>query len=305
MFNIEYFVINDHLCVALYNTKITKFNNGVVKYKKNSFISTKGICSTNRHTGTYTEEECDEKTRKYLKKVKENIINLAFNYSKWEYFITLTFDFRNRGEYSHEKAIELLSKWINNQKHQNRQMIYLLVPEFHKSGRLHFHGLIANVPKWKLEEARTREGRLIKKSGLQIYNLVNYKLGFTTISKIQDQEKVSNYISKYATKELITLKHKKRYWYSRNLEKPRIEYDYLFNSLQEHLKDKKLSYYDKFEKLDCSVEVATQLPIIDIMLTSIYYPNNKLISTNIISVYTLYYIYSIKLIFILIKSSYN
>ena len=305
MFNIEYFVINDHLCVALYNTKITKFNNGVVKYKKTSFISTKGICPTNRHTGTYTEEECDEKTRKYLKKVKENIINLAFNYSKWEYFITLTFDFRNRGEYSHEKAIELLSKWINNQKHQNRDMIYLLVPEFHKSGRLHFHGLIANVPKWKLEEARTPGGRLIKQSGLQIYNLVNYKLGFTTISKIQDQEKVSNYISKYATKELITLKHKKRYWYSRNLEKPRIEYDYLFNSLQEHLKDKELSYYDKFDKLDCSVEVATQLPIIDIMLTSIYYPNNKLISTNIISVYTLYYIYSIKLIFILIKSSYN
>lgn len=48
-----------------------------------------------------------------------------------------------------------------------------------------------------------------------------------------------------------------------------------------------------------------QLPIIDIMLTSIYYPNNKLISTNIISVYTLYYIYLIKLIFILIKYSYN
>ena len=269
MFNIEYIVVNDHLNVALYNTKITKFNNGVVKYKKNSFISTKGICNKNQHTGTYTEEQCDEKTRKYLKKVRENILNLSFNYSKWEYFITLTFDFRNRGEYSHEKAIELLSKWINNQKHQNKNMIYLLVPEFHKSGRLHFHGLIANVPNWKFEKSRYKSGRLKIVHGLQIYNLINYKLGFVEISKIQSQEKVSNYITKYATKELITLKNKKRYWYSRNLEKPKVEYDYLFNSLQEHLKDKELSYYDKFEKLDCSVEVAQSLPIIDIMLTSI------------------------------------
>ena len=106
---------------------------------------------------------------------------------------------------------------------------------------------------------------------MQIYNLTNYKLGFTTISEIQDQEKVSNYISKYATKELITIKHKKRYWYSRNLEKPKIEYDYLWEALtlEEYLKDEKLSYYNKFDKIDCSIEVAQSLPIIDIMLTSI------------------------------------
>lgn len=272
MFIIDFIVQNGHLNVALYNTKITRFSNGVVKYKRNSFVSAKGICLNNRHTGSYTEDDCAEKTKKYLKKVKENIINLAFNYSKWEYFITLTFDFRNRGEYSHEKAIDLLTKWLNNQKHQNKNMIYLLVPEFHKSGRLHFHGLIANVPKWKLEEARTPSSRLIKQNGLQIYNLVNYKLGFTTISKIQNQEKVSNYISKYATKELITLKNKKRYWYSRNLEKPKVEYDYLWEdlTLKEFLKEEKLSYYNKFDKLDCSIEIAQLLPIIDIMLTSIY-----------------------------------
>ena len=79
----------------------------------------------------------------------------------------------------------------------------------------------------------------------------------------EEPEKVSNYISKYATKELITLKHKKRYWYSRNLEKPKIEYDYLLGTLEEHLKDKNLSYYNKFEKVDCLTEVAQSLPIID------------------------------------------
>lgn len=268
MFNIEFIINNDHLNVAFYNTKITKFDNGFVKYKRNSFLTAKGFCNGNQHTGTYTVEECEEKTRKYLKKVRENILDLSFNYSKWEYFITLTFDFRNREEYSHDKAIELLSKWLNNQKHQNKNMIYLLVPEFHKSGRLHFHGLIANVPTWQFEKARYKSGRLKIVNGLQIYNLINYDLGFVEISEIQSQEKVSNYITKYATKELITLKNKKRYWYSRNLKKPTVQLDYLMGSLKEHLSNNSLSYYNKFERLDCSIEVATQLPIIDTKITS-------------------------------------
>lgn len=265
----------NHLFLEEYNTTKTIFKNGVEKIKKTSFSTLKGINKNNKHNGTMTEEELEEKTKKYLKKVKSNIIDLAFNYNKWEYFITLTFDFRGVGEYSHEKAIELLTKWINNQKHQNKQMTYLLVPEFHKkSGHIHFHGLIANVPKWTFSEARNpKTNRLIKKNGLQIYNLDNYKLGFTTISLIQSQEKVSNYISKYATKELITLKNKKRYWYSRNLEKPKIEYLYLENNLIDYLQKDNISYINTFSKTNCIVEVAqtSQLPIIDIMLPFIFF----------------------------------
>lgn len=252
-----------HVLGEEYNTVKKQFQNGVSKIKKTSFSSIKGISRGGVHDGTYTVEQLEEKTKKYLKQVKTNIIDLAFNYDKWEYFITLTFDFREVGEYSHEKAINFLKKWINNQKHQNKHMTYLLVPEFHKSGRLHFHGLIANVPKWRFTEARNVSGRLIKVNGVQIYNLDNYKLGFTTISKIQYQEKVSNYISKYATKELITLKNKRRYWYSRNLEKPKIEYGYLESSLSEYLKeqdnllqDVEITYQNTIEKDNCKIELA-------------------------------------------------
>lgn len=256
-----------HLYIEEYNTTKKIFKNGVEKIKKTSFSNLKGINYGKQHNGTCSKEKLEEKTRQYLNKVRSNIIDLAFNYNNWEYFITLTFDFRKVGEYSHDKAIELLTKWINNQKHQNGNMTYLLVPEFHKSGQLHFHGLIANVDKWKFSEARNpHTKRLIKKNGLQIYNLDNYKLGFTTISKIQSQEKVSYYISKYATKELITLKNKKRYWYSRNLEKPQTEYLYLENNLSEYLESDKVSYIKTFEKSNCYVEVAQtkELPIINI-----------------------------------------
>lgn len=248
---------DNHIMFFEYNTTKIIFKNGVEKIKRTSFSNTKGLSRKTEHNGTYSDKLLEEKTKKYLKQVKTNIINLAFNYNAWEYFITLTFDFRKIGEYSHEKAIELLIKWINNQKHQNKNMTYLLVPEFHKSGRLHFHGLIANVPKWKFEKALNPiTGKPIKQNGLQIYNLTNYKLGFTTISKIKDQEKVSNYISKYATKELITLKNRKRYWYSRNLEKPRTEYLYLETDLTDYLKDSNISYSNVFNKEHCSIEIA-------------------------------------------------
>lgn len=261
---ITYYCDKEHIFLEEYNSTKKIFSNGLVKIKKTSFSNLKGIYRENQHNGTMSEQKREEKNKKYLKNVKTNIIDLALNYSNWEYFITLTFDDKEVGEYSHEKAISQLTKWIDNQKHQNRQMTYLLVPEFHESGRLHFHGLISNVPKWKFSEARYPKdykiknfrGKLIKKNGLQIYNLDNYKLGFTTISKVQDQQKVSNYISKYATKELITLKSKKRYWYSRNLEKPILEYEYIENNLYEHLKDEQLDYFDYFEKENCLIEVA-------------------------------------------------
>lgn len=253
---LKHYNADTHITYFEYNTTKTIFKNGVEKIKKTSFSSTKGLSHKPEHNGSYSDRLLEEKTRKYLKRVKTNIVNLAFNYDNWEYFITLTFDFRKVGEYSHEKAIELLTKWINNQKHQNIDMKYLLVPEFHKSGRLHFHGLVADVPKWKFEKSiNPNTGKPIKQNGLQIYNLTNYKLGFTTISKIQDQEKVSNYISKYATKELITLKNKKRYWYSRNLEKPKTEYLYLEDNLSDYFKDSDISYNNVFNKEHCSIEI--------------------------------------------------
>ncbi len=101
--------------------------------------------------------------------------NIKYNYTNLHIVSNSPSEF-TKGEYSHEEAIDLLTKWINNQKHQNRNMSYILVPEFHKkSGHLHFHGLIGNVPKWKFSKAvNPHTGKLIKLNNTQIYNLDNY-----------------------------------------------------------------------------------------------------------------------------------
>ena len=63
-------------------------------------------------------------------------------------------------------------------------------------------------------------------AGEEIYNINkrSFKYGFTTATKIESTEKVSNYITKYITKELITMsKGQHRYLYSKNLAKPQSE----------------------------------------------------------------------------------
>lgn len=234
------FIKNDRVGVVVeYNTLIKKYTTGVSKIRVNTYSNIKGLFRDNKHTGTSTEEQLERYRTKRVYKRQEQIRDLAYNFNEWEYFVTLTFDdnFMNN-EYTHDKAIKLLVRWIDNQKHQNPNMTYLLVPELHKSGRLHFHGLFARLSNWNLSPAFSSKGRAIYKNGCRIYNLINYKLGFTTVSKIKDVDKVSFYISKYMTKELLNLKNRKNFWHSKNLKYPEESYHLAnLSDVQDFLKD--------------------------------------------------------------------
>ena len=109
---------------------------------------------------------------------------------------------------------------LKNVKDQNPDFKYLFVPELHKSGRWHFHGIGVNCDKLKFEKSG------IVKNGKEVYNINkrSFRYGFTTATKIESTEKVSNYITKYITKELVDMsKGKHRYIYSKNLAKPESE----------------------------------------------------------------------------------
>lgn len=247
---------NDHSNYAIYNTKEKIYKNGLRKLKKTSFDVVKGKTNNNSKNGTSTLEELEKYEKRHLKEKKEKILDLALNNDNWEYFVTLTFKDCPLLGYSHDRCLELLKLWINNQKHQNPDMRYLIVAEFHKSGRLHFHGIFSNVPKWKLAKATNpKNGKNLVINGTQIYNLTNYKLGYTTVSKVKYQDRVSSYISKYITKELMHLRFKKAFWYSRNLEKPLNDYHYYDSDLKEVFKNEKILFNDKVNKSDCHIEV--------------------------------------------------
>ena len=68
-----------------------------------------------------------------------------------------------------------------------------------------------------------------------------------TISKIKNQDAVSVYISKYITKDLIDIKNKKRYWCSKSLKLPKLEYfETDLNDLKNYISNYNLIY----EKID-------------------------------------------------------
>lgn len=132
----------------------------------------------------------------------------------WEWFITLTFNPEKVNSFEYTEVSQVLSKWLNNLKSRYApDLKYIIVPELHKSGRYHFHGLIADTGNMIFEDSGHKTF-----GGETIYNLGNYKLGFTTATKINDVSRASSYITKYITKDLCaTTANKKRYWCSRNL----------------------------------------------------------------------------------------
>lgn len=101
-----------------------------------------------------------------------------------------------------------------------------LVPEYHSDKKkFHFHALMSNLGDIQLVDS----GRRKDKGTKIIYNIANYRLGFSTaipVNKDSDsQGKIVGYMLKYITKDLATLTQgKKRYWYTRtNCEKPVID----------------------------------------------------------------------------------
>lgn len=244
------FGVNDNLHYAIYNTKIKTYANGEQKISYHSYNNVCGLPKV-ESGGKLSDDLKEHKRYSNLLRSKQNIIDLAYHnglIQPWEYFLTLTFDPTLVDSTNYSEVGDTLKKWLNNMKKQNPGMEYIIVPEPHKSGRIHFHGIFRNVPKWKLKEARTPNNRLIKKNGLQIYNLLNYKFGYSTVSAVQDLEAVSVYISKYMTKSLIDFSYKKRYWFSSSLQRPTVEYA-IFNedTLSFYLEKKNIKNYCKKE----------------------------------------------------------
>lgn len=140
----------------------------------------------------------------------------------WEWFFTLTFNPDLVDSFSYEECTAKLSKWLNNIRRSCPDVKYIVVPEQHKSGRWHFHGLFSNCNNLGFVDSGKRT-----KSGDVIYNVGKYRLGFSTATKVKDPRRVTKYIGKYITKDLCAVtKGKKRYWSSRNLAEADIEKKY-------------------------------------------------------------------------------
>ena len=162
-----------------------------------------------------------------LKRTKKKVYDYARS-NDWEWFVTFTFSRDKVNRYDYDECIKKLSKWLNNLRRSSPALFYLVVPEQHKDGAYHFHGLFSGIDekqivwtgKYVVKRQKGLRSRFVRTRD-KIYKIGSYKLGWMTATLVKDKEKVTSYITKYITKDMLNgLYGRKRYWCSRNLVLP-------------------------------------------------------------------------------------
>lgn len=135
--------------------------------------------------------------------------------NEFDYFCTFTFDQKIHDRYNIQHCRHVMECWLRNQRYKHSpDLRYLVVPELHKDGALHFHALISHF-NGPLRPAKH------KVHGRTVYNLSGYRAGFSTAVRIDNHEAVANYVTKYITKDLTVMFGSKRYFSSNNLVRPK------------------------------------------------------------------------------------
>lgn len=113
--------------------------------------------------------------------------------------------------------------------------VMAIVPERHKNGTWHFHGLISGIPSsefvcpetitWRDPETNTLK-RIRNTKGYLRWYRYSVKFGHFDCSIIKHYEACAAYVSKYITKQLADLaKSKHLYFCSQGLKKPDLVFD--------------------------------------------------------------------------------
>lgn len=155
----------------------------------------------------------EENMRKSISRTKSHITAYAHNMEP-EWFGTLTLSPEKvKDRYDMNLCRNIVSKWLENIRSRKcKDMMFLVVPERHEDGAWHFHIILSHVNELSFKES----GKKYK--GEPIYNLQDWRYGFTNFTRVRDAQKTATYMSKYITKSLISdIPNRQRYLVSKNI----------------------------------------------------------------------------------------
>ena len=135
----------------------------------------------------------DEIRADSIKRAKDKAYEICYA-NKFDYFITFTLDKEKIDRYDKDIILKKFKKWLNNRVERGN-FKYIIFPEYHKDGAIHFHGLCSGELKLIDSGKRTKKGQVI-------YNSDSWTYGFSTVIKLEGSyERVINYIVKYISKD--------------------------------------------------------------------------------------------------------
>lgn len=144
--------------------------------------------------------------------------------NQFELWTTFTFDRMKHDRYDINHCKTVMQLWLNRQSRRSNDFQYLIVPELHKDGALHFHALL-NGYKGTLRPTKART----KKNNLVVHKLTGYRAGNAQAVKIDgNYDAIIGYLNKYIKKDMPLLYNKSRYWCSKGLDRPKITCNGIF-----------------------------------------------------------------------------
>lgn len=126
--------------------------------------------------------------------------------NSWDYFFTGTIDAAKMDRFDLKNFHSKLSQFIRDmRKKYNSRISYELIPEMHKDGAWHMHGLISGIPKSRLSPfvPGLHPPKLCNRGYLNWEDYAK-RFGFCSLSPVRDPVAVGMYITKYVTKDLCS-----------------------------------------------------------------------------------------------------
>lgn len=134
-----------------------------------------------------------EDVARSMRRAKSRVRRLALS-NDFKWFVTLTLDPGKVDRYDPAQVVKKLNNWCSNHV-KRRGLKYILVPERHKDGALHFHGFFNDALEAVASGHRDKQGHMI-------FNLPGWGLGFTAAIEVYgDYAGAVAYVCKYIGKQ--------------------------------------------------------------------------------------------------------
>lgn len=202
----------------------------VVRFKAgNPYAPKMGVRDDER-----SEEQKNEiRLKESLSRTKRRIFEISAC-NPWTWFFTGTLDGEKCDREDLNNTFKRLSQFLRDyrKKQDGERVVYLIIPEQHKDGAWHFHGLIHGLCTDELYKFTTKDkipAKLKKqiKEGSDIYTWREYekRFGWATFTAVRDYNAITRYITKYITKDLQKANlgsNRHLYYASKGLAKPEV-----------------------------------------------------------------------------------
>ncbi len=156
------------------------------------------------------EKSIRDRTNEMIRLHRDRVRDIVIM-NNFTHFLTITIDPEKFDSFDVDIVRKKLNQWLKDQV-KRKGLQYVLIPEYHKSGRIHAHALINDVFNFVDSGKRTKSGKVI-------YNCPEWRYGFTTAIPLDDQKiRVANYVTKYITKGSDKI-FGKYFWSSKNIQR--------------------------------------------------------------------------------------